>query len=504
MSDDRNQRQATLSAADIAALTEHHRLAPTYGSPLAVQPAGSGRTDYARLESRGLLDAGWRQALAVLAAPTRQVRALIPGPDATLIPILYATRDQGWVGCWPDGPGMLVTFPWDADRILAMGYQVLMAEEPPPPDGLSLSLSLPGLTALASVIDALRAFLFRSLLNRLTFASPVLTRPELTGHLEKGLLNPDTRWLVSLLDVAGSPHFRLAPQELPAGVGELERMGLLVATGEGWQPVPSVQRLALMWRSVLPAFALESIVADDNGTLSQYGHRIVIRGDGPLWQIDYGKDLWSKTPSVTLRDVGPLECFNGLQALLADPPSSPSRVSRQKETVAQPSAQVQRTRKEAPPTAPPAARDSTMRGTGRGGQPQAQAPVPLQLVALNGRLANQVFPMGREVTLGRSAENAIHLEDEKASRRHARISPQASGSVLEDLGSRNGTFVNGQRIDKAVLLQAGDQVQIGNSLFQVATPGRVEAVAAESTCPHCGHPVSPGARFCRRCGQPQP
>ncbi len=504
MSDDRNQRQATLSAADIAALAEHHRLVLTHGSPLAAQPAGSGRTDYALLERRGLLDANWRQALTVLAAPARQVRSLIPGPDATLIPILYATHDQGWVGCWPDGPGLLVTFPWDADRILAMGYQVLMAEEPPPPDGLSLSLSLPGLTALASVIDALRAFLFRSLLNRLTFASPVLTRAELTGHLEKGLLNPDSRWLVALLDVAGSPHFGLAPQELPAGVEELVRIGLLVPTGEGWQPAASVQRLALMWRSVLPAFALESLVVGDDGALRQYGHRIVIRGDGPLWQIDYGRELWSKTPSVTLRDVGPLECFNGLQALLADPPACPPRVPRQRETVVPPPARVQRTRKEATPTPPPAARDSTVRGTGRGRQPQAQAPMPLQLVALNGSLANQVFPMGGEVRLGRSSENTIRLEDEQASRRHARISRQGGGWILDDLGSRNGTLVNGQRVTKTVTLQAGDQVQIGNSLFQVTAASGVEPSVGEPTCPHCGQPVSGGARFCRHCGQTIP
>jgi hypothetical protein len=331
MTDSQKERRDTLSVADIAALAEHHGLVLAAGSPLVdgsvrdLPHQENERTGRASLESRGLLGADWREALAVLAAPTLQVRALIPGPDAAFIPILYGTHEQGWVGCWRDGLGLLVTFPWDADRILAMGYQVLMATEPPPPDGLSLSLSLPGLTALACVVDALRAFLFRSLLNRLTFTSPVLTRAELAGHLEQGLLNADSRWLVSLLDVVGSPHFPLAPQELPAGIEELERMGMLIPTEEGWEPVLSLQRLALMWRSVLPAFALESIVVGDDGALRQYGHRVVIRGDGPLWQIDYGAELWGGAPRVTLRDLSPLECFNGLQTLLASPLAGPQK-----------------------------------------------------------------------------------------------------------------------------------------------------------------------------------
>lgn len=111
-------------------------------------------------------------------------------------------------------------------------------------------------------------------------------------------------------------------------------------------------------------------------------------------------------------------------------------------------------------------------------------------MAINGSLGNQVFPLGRRGQAG--------------PRRHAGISRQGGGWILKDLGNRNSTFVNGRRVTKTVALQAGDQVQIGNSLFQVTAGSGVEPSVEEPACPHCGQPVSRGARFCRHCGQTTP
>jgi pSer/pThr/pTyr-binding forkhead associated (FHA) protein len=65
--------------------------------------------------------------------------------------------------------------------------------------------------------------------------------------------------------------------------------------------------------------------------------------------------------------------------------------------------------------------------------------------------------------VGREAESGIQLgEDEFASARHARIDPRADGVWVEDLGSTNGTFVNGERIT-AERLQPGDVVRVGET-----------------------------------------
>jgi S1-C subfamily serine protease len=66
--------------------------------------------------------------------------------------------------------------------------------------------------------------------------------------------------------------------------------------------------------------------------------------------------------------------------------------------------------------------------------------------------------------VGRGSDCELTLPDSEASRRHALLQPQADGSVvLEDLGSTNGTYVNGQRITGPVTLRGGERVRIGDT-----------------------------------------
>lgn len=74
----------------------------------------------------------------------------------------------------------------------------------------------------------------------------------------------------------------------------------------------------------------------------------------------------------------------------------------------------------------------------------------------------QVFPLTESVlSLGREANNDVVLIDPEASRRHAQISFQAGRYVIEDLGSTNGTFVNGRQILAATTLSPGDVIEVG-------------------------------------------
>jgi FHA domain len=71
------------------------------------------------------------------------------------------------------------------------------------------------------------------------------------------------------------------------------------------------------------------------------------------------------------------------------------------------------------------------------------------------------------VEIGRSLENEIQLEkDEFASAHHARLTPQRDGVWLEDSGSTNGTFVNGERLARPRRLEPGDVIRIGESDFR--------------------------------------
>jgi S1-C subfamily serine protease len=71
---------------------------------------------------------------------------------------------------------------------------------------------------------------------------------------------------------------------------------------------------------------------------------------------------------------------------------------------------------------------------------------------------------GERFLIGRGSDCELTLADSEASRRHALLRPQADGSViLEDLGSTNGTYVNGTRITGPVTLRGGEKVRIGDT-----------------------------------------
>jgi FHA domain-containing protein len=70
--------------------------------------------------------------------------------------------------------------------------------------------------------------------------------------------------------------------------------------------------------------------------------------------------------------------------------------------------------------------------------------------------------------VGRDGQSGIRLErDEFASARHARIEPRPEGAWVSDLGSTNGTFVNGQKLDRDQLARVGDLIRVGETELQV-------------------------------------
>ncbi len=81
------------------------------------------------------------------------------------------------------------------------------------------------------------------------------------------------------------------------------------------------------------------------------------------------------------------------------------------------------------------------------------------------------FPLARDVTvIGRREDCDLRIPLTEVSRKHCRVVKEGDALRIEDLGSSNGTFQNGQRVQEA-LLQPGDYVQIGPVLFAVQIEG---------------------------------
>jgi predicted component of type VI protein secretion system len=83
----------------------------------------------------------------------------------------------------------------------------------------------------------------------------------------------------------------------------------------------------------------------------------------------------------------------------------------------------------------------------------------------SGPTAGQRFELARRsLIVGRDPVCDLAIDDVEVSRRHARLLAQGGGYTVEDLGSTNGTFVNGERISGIVALKPGDSLRLGDQV----------------------------------------
>ncbi len=105
------------------------------------------------------------------------------------------------------------------------------------------------------------------------------------------------------------------------------------------------------------------------------------------------------------------------------------------------------------------------------------------LIAPDGELRGKRWPLvSSTFIIGRDQDCDLVLLDRQVSRHHARICRTSEGYLLEDLGSKNHTHLNGASIDSEVLLQDGDEIQIALAV-------RLTFIGSEATLPLSGEEV---------------
>ena len=95
----------------------------------------------------------------------------------------------------------------------------------------------------------------------------------------------------------------------------------------------------------------------------------------------------------------------------------------------------------------------------------------------------RIFPLtgGSTLQIGRSNKNEVVLSDDLASRHHAMLQRSGMGvCFIADLGSSNGTFVNGARISAPVILRPGDRIAVGNHKFSFHQEAAVQSPPVEN------------------------
>jgi DNA-binding NtrC family response regulator/pSer/pThr/pTyr-binding forkhead associated (FHA) protein len=118
------------------------------------------------------------------------------------------------------------------------------------------------------------------------------------------------------------------------------------------------------------------------------------------------------------------------------------------------------------------------------------------ILLLTGPSAGLRYDVVTEATLGRSPSCEIPLEDHKVSRRHAKMVFEDGQTKISDLGSRNGTVVNGEKIEAEAILLPGDRVQVGETTILIAPPthaafseretGELQSALVEEVLPRVG------------------
>jgi two-component system, cell cycle response regulator len=105
--------------------------------------------------------------------------------------------------------------------------------------------------------------------------------------------------------------------------------------------------------------------------------------------------------------------------------------------------------------------------------------LPAGLVVIGGDFNGTLFDLieGNEVVVGRSAENQIPLDIEGISRKHCKFSSNDGKFFIEDLGSKNGTYVNNNKITIPFELNKGDIIKIGTIVFKFIPKGDAERLS---------------------------
>lgn len=102
------------------------------------------------------------------------------------------------------------------------------------------------------------------------------------------------------------------------------------------------------------------------------------------------------------------------------------------------------------------------------------------LRGVSGAAFGKNYPVPSQVVIGRAPECDISIPSDEISRKHAQVKPISEGLSVEDLGSSNGTYINGDRVQQGIL-RPGDELRLDTIRFLLVAPGMEIPSAQKAT-----------------------
>jgi pSer/pThr/pTyr-binding forkhead associated (FHA) protein len=101
-------------------------------------------------------------------------------------------------------------------------------------------------------------------------------------------------------------------------------------------------------------------------------------------------------------------------------------------------------------------------------QPKTRRTPPTRVAVVDGPLAGRSFALSSlPLTIGRAEDSTIAINDDYVSSNHARLVPNGSAWLLEDLGSTNGTLLDASKVTAPTEVHAGSQIRIGRTVLEL-------------------------------------
>jgi len=479
------ERNPTLTGTQVRAALALAGLQPEPMSPLGELGDG-GAPSLAPADRQALVAAGWLEprgaprlkeevaaGLRALCAPRVRASMLLGTRDSLLATQFYsagAFAEGELASCISDPEGVEFGFAFGQSPSMlaqALTEQLLIG---PLDAGVTLRAELEpdAFVALLAILDWRVHAALQSRLDRAPQPEPAFRPSAAWEALVEGRTAEDLDWQVTVFTyLLPFLDYGLDVEALQAALPALERQGLIAPAEDGRYALRDpLLELADALPPVLSFAGLNVELTDDAGNASST-HLAFVRGR-----------------SATLM-VQPLQMEDGRRLVLVDSLDG-VQLGDLLFSLGSPGQQIVGASRATPQPATPIEHEETI-----------IEPVGWQLAVVRGPDAGLTIALGDRATMGRMAGNDIHLHDEQASRRHAVVERVGSGYRVVDLGSRNGTLVNGAPILEPTVLRSGDTIALGQTQLAVRRVGQQQV-----RCPSCGAEVAARLKFCTRCGAP--